>query len=71
MRLTDRVLSLVAADYLLRSEDYEQALFTCSACGLVAFDARAKARGAVCLSHARNSDIRELAPTAPMAALAG
>jgi hypothetical protein len=71
MRLTDRVLSLVAADYLLRSEDYEQALFTCSACGLVAFDAQAKARGGICRSHARNSDIRELAPAPSIAALAG
>ena len=61
MRLTDRVLSLVAADYLLRSEDYETALFTCSACGLTAFDA-ARAQLGVCRAHATHlqSDIREL-----------
>jgi hypothetical protein len=61
MKLTDRVLSLVAADYLLRSEDYETALFTCSECGLTAFDARRASVG-VCRSHAAalQSDIREL-----------
>jgi hypothetical protein len=61
MRLTDRVLSLIAADYLLRSEDYETALFTCSACGITAFDA-ARVETGVCRAHAthRYSDIREL-----------
>jgi len=60
MRLADRVLSLVAADYLLRTPDYEEALYTCSACGLVAFDAGRAVLG-VCGAHAR-SDIRELKP---------
>jgi len=64
MRLTDRVLSLVAADYLLRSEDYETALFTCSACGLTAFDAARAAIG-VCRAHAQ-SDIRELGPSSAL-----
>ncbi len=67
MRLTDRVLSLVAADYLLRSDDYEQALFTCSACGLTAFDA-ARAEVGVCRSHA-HSDIRELGSSAALEAM--
>ena len=51
----------MAADYLLRSEDYETALFTCSECGLTAFDARRASVG-VCRSHAAalQSDIREL-----------
>jgi hypothetical protein len=59
MRLADRVLSLVAADYLLRPEDYETALYTCDACGLVEFDAKRAALG-ICRAHA-HSDIRELA----------
>ncbi len=62
MRLADRVLSLVAADYLLRPGDYETALYTCSACGLVEFDAARAALG-VCRAHA-HSDIRELRPAA-------
>lgn len=64
MRLADRVLSLVAADYLLRSEDYETSLYACSACGVVAFDA-SRAGQAVCRAHAApaNSDIRELSPS--------
>jgi hypothetical protein len=64
MRLADRVLSLVAADYLLRSEDYETALYTCSACGLTEFDASRAAAG-LCRAHgqAAQSDIRELAPS--------
>ncbi|HEY6460430.1 MAG TPA: hypothetical protein VIY73_09770, partial [Polyangiaceae bacterium] len=61
MRLADRVLSLVAADYLLRSEDYETALYTCSACGLTEFDA-SRAPVGVCRAHAR-SDVRELSPS--------
>ncbi len=75
MRLAERVMSLVAADYLLRSDDYEQALFRCEACGLLAFDAQARAAGRACRAHAR-SDIRELAPVlaqpvAPPIAIAG
>jgi hypothetical protein len=78
MRLVDRVLSLVAADYLLRGDDYEQALFRCETCGLLAFDAQARAdagqRGA-CRAHARRG-ARELAPVlaqplAPTIAIAG
>jgi hypothetical protein len=70
MRLADRVLSLLAADYLLRTADYEEALYTCSACGLVAFDAGRAVIGD-CGAHAR-SDIRELKPVAgmPVAAIA-
>lgn len=61
MRLADRVLSLVAADYLLRSEDYETQLFTCATCGVTAFDAE-RAEIGVCGAHPLQSDIRELAP---------
>ena len=58
MRLADRVLSLVAADYLANSDDYETSLYTCSACGLTEFDPARAALG-VCRAHA-HSDIREL-----------
>jgi hypothetical protein len=58
MRLADRVLSLVAADYLLRAGDYETQLYTCATCGLVEFDA-ARASIGVCRGHA-HSDIRDL-----------
>jgi hypothetical protein len=67
MRLLDRVLSLVAADHLLRSGDYESLLFQCSACEALAFDAEQRAAG-ICAAHASRSDIRELAPTPPLAA---
>jgi hypothetical protein len=65
MRLFDRVTSLIAADYLLNGDVYEEQLFTCAACGLVAFDAAAKERG-VCCEHTR-SDIRELVLPPPVA----
>jgi hypothetical protein len=67
MRLTDRVLSLVAADYLLRGDEYETSLFTCSACGLTAFDA-GRADLGVCRAHAQRSasDIRELGSTSTL-----
>jgi hypothetical protein len=67
MRLADRVLSLVAADYLLRPEDYETSLYACATCGIVEFDAKRAAIG-VCRAHA-HSDIRELiSPPANLAA---
>jgi hypothetical protein len=75
MRLVDRVLSLVAADYLLRSDDYENALFECARCDSVAFD-RGLIEGGVCDGHAhapapQQSDIRELlAALAPRLAVA-
>jgi hypothetical protein len=67
MRLTERVLSLVAADYLLRSEDYETHMFECVRCEHWVFDAE-RVDGRVCAAHA--SDVRELAPAARRA-LAG
>jgi hypothetical protein len=51
MRLADRLLSLLAVDYLTRPEDYESKLFICSRCTLVGFDAAARARG-LCRVHA-------------------
>jgi hypothetical protein len=67
MRLLDRVLSLVAADHLLRAGDYESLLFQCSACESLAFDCARRALG-ICSAHAAHSDIRELAPPRPLAA---
>jgi len=52
MRLVDRVFSLVAADFLMSGDDYEHALFTCTACGRVTFDAQAKSAG-LCRDHTR------------------
>jgi hypothetical protein len=59
MRLVDRVMSLVAADYLLRSEDYESALFACVRCVNLVFDS-SRAEGRTCAAH--QSDVRELVP---------
>jgi hypothetical protein len=61
MRLVDRVLSLVAADYLFRSDDYENALFACVRCENLVFDA-SRIEGRVCAAH--QSDVRELVPGA-------
>lgn len=68
MRLVDRVLSLVAADQLLRSDDYETALFECSRCGALVFDA-GRIEGRTCQAHV--TDVRELMAGAPRRALAG
>ncbi len=68
MRLTDRVLSLVAADHLLRSADYETAMFECTRCEMLVFDAE-RVEGRVCAAHA--SDVRELVKAASRRAIAG
>ena len=52
-RLADRVLSLLAADYLARPADYEQALVVCAHCKTVEFDAIAQARG-ICNRHSNS-----------------
>lgn len=49
-RLADRLLSLFAADYLVRPHDYENELAVCRKCGLVAFDPISRARG-ICNRH--------------------
>ena len=70
MRLSERVLSLVAADYLLRPEAYETSLVTCSVCGRASFDSDRMDAG-TCAEHAQDvrpvleSDIRELAGAGP------
>jgi hypothetical protein len=45
MRLEDRVLSLLAADHLLRPVDYERRMVVCARCDSVVFDAVARATG--------------------------
>jgi hypothetical protein len=57
MRLIDRVLSLIAADQLLRSEDYEKAMFSCTRCDALVFDTQ-RIEGRVCQLH--GSDVHEL-----------
>lgn len=49
-RLADRVLSLFAADYLLRPTDYEQGFAICGVCENVSFDELALRRG-ICARH--------------------
>jgi hypothetical protein len=48
-RLADRVLSLFAADYLVRPQDYSD-MAVCRKCGVVEFDQVCRARG-VCGRH--------------------
>ena len=50
MRLAERVMALLAVDYLTRPEDYETQLAICTRCTLIAFDGAARARG-VCRVH--------------------
>jgi hypothetical protein len=50
MRLADRVLSLVAADYLFRPQDYETRLYVCTACGRFEMDAT-RAPANLCAAH--------------------
>jgi hypothetical protein len=49
-RLADRVLSLLAADYLTRPNEYETELSICSTCTSVDFDGAARNRG-ICHRH--------------------
>lgn len=49
-RLADRVLSLFAADYLLRPTDYEQGFAICAVCEHIAFD-ELQARRGICNRH--------------------
>lgn len=62
-RLADRVLSLIAVDYLMNPEDYENDLFMCPACGSVSFEARAWERGR-CAAHTQEEP-RSGRPTLP------
>lgn len=49
-RLADRVLSLLAVDYLTRPTDYETELAVCTQCRTVQFDQAARMRG-ICARH--------------------
>lgn len=53
-RLADRVLSLIAVDYLTRPMDYETLLSICPRCGTVDFDEVANMRGE-CSRHGSGS----------------
>jgi hypothetical protein len=55
-RLADRVLALLAVDWLARPRDYANALFVCRECESVRFHAEMRASGA-CPMHPRNSQI--------------
>jgi hypothetical protein len=54
MPLSDRVLSLVAVDYLAHPSDYEKELAICASCESVAFDSASRERG-VCSLHVGSS----------------
>lgn len=64
LRLADRLLSLVAVDYLARPLDYEQAFAVCERCGVVAFDTTARSRG-LCRRHLDSGVKWKEADTAP------
>jgi hypothetical protein len=49
--IAERVLALFTVDYLWNPADYSAALFICSVCECVGFDARARERGS-CDTHA-------------------
>lgn len=49
-RLADRVLSLIAADYLARPADYDNEVSVCGTCRTVEFDAVSRSRG-ICHRH--------------------
>jgi hypothetical protein len=51
MRLVERVMSLVAADFLRRPHDYEMACTVCNVCATVVFDPNSRESGA-CAVHA-------------------
>jgi hypothetical protein len=50
MSLVDRALSLLAVDVLTNPHDYDVALFQCTRCGVVQFDADAREAG-MCRVH--------------------
>lgn len=56
-RLVERVLSLIAADYVARPFDYEDRVAICATCKTVTFDEEARALGGDCGGH-RESGVR-------------
>ena len=65
MRLTDRVTSLVAVDYLMRPQDYEHNAVVCIECGKTSFEDRG---GGVrhCEEHQRGRPpVSDVAPREP------
>jgi hypothetical protein len=63
-RLADRVLSLLAVDYLTRPADYELDLVVCAQCKTVEFDALARARG-TCNRHGNSMLVARRTSTLP------
>lgn len=55
MTLTDRVLSLVAVDAIMRPEDFEHSLFVCTRCDQPVFDVASRPRG-ICRTHVSGID---------------
>jgi hypothetical protein len=64
MRLSDRVLALIAVDYFVRPADYLCLLSVCQTCDRVSFDARSKARKACHLHRVSVSQKAEKQRTA-------
>jgi hypothetical protein len=62
-RLADRVLSLLAVDFMTRPEDYDR-LAVCSRCRIVELDLLARARG-VCERHAPRATPQRTLPYFP------
>ena len=65
MRLKARILSLVAADYLMRPADYVTLLTICNRCERVVFDAGVRERGSCC--RVSTSGMWLPSPPAPVA----
>ncbi len=63
-RLADRVLSLLAVDYLARPADYETEFSVCTRCKAVDFDADIRMRG-ICARHDSGYVPRMLRSTVP------
>lgn len=66
-RLADRVLSLIAADYLTHASVYETQFALCSHCGIAEFDSMSRARGVFQQNYRESffSDSRNTSPYLP------
>lgn len=65
MRLKARILSLVAADYMMRPDDYATLLTICNRCERAVFDAGVRERGSCC--RVSTSGMWVPSPAAPVA----
>ncbi len=64
--IVQRILSLVAVDYLMQGEEYEGSLCVCGRCDRVSFDSIDRARGS-CRHHNSGIYARRIADTWPAA----